>query len=161
MPTFKNFDNLCGYVVNVTTKNIAEVVSDVSEKLLNKAVDETVYKDISPNSFYENTFGLRNNAMAFETKYGGGKIGIIREINTIVTPDGKYPSDYLDNGNLDNSLYIVEWLNSGHKGQYKRMQIDYKGKMFYELAYNNLTKSSFLKRTVSDMLRTKGYKLKK
>ena len=161
MPVFDNLNSLNAYISNVTTKYIAEESMKISKDLLNKAIDETVYKDTSPNSFYENTFGLRNNAMSFETKYGSGTSGILRNIDTIIIPDGRYESYYLANGmgNLDNSLYIIEWLNNGHKGYYKNVSINYGGKMFYELAYENLFKASFYKRSISNMLKTKGYVL--
>jgi len=158
MPTFDTIDEVKLFVKMVTIPEITEVVSELGKETLNKAVDDTVYKEPSVDwgKSYDNTFGLRGNAGSQVSTYG--KAGVASRVHLFVEPKGKYPSFYLNKGSLDNSKFIVGWLNERDEGgYYKGNEVQPPNHKFIEKTALNLIKGNFLKKTVQEKLKTLGY----
>jgi len=159
MPTFTTISQLTSYVKEVTIKrDIIPVVKIVSQEKLNERVESELYDNVALNGdseFYDNTFGLRNNAISKVNEYGNGISNDSNMVSTYVDPDGKYPSHY--KGNEDNSKNIVKWLNDGHKGYYKGYTINDEGRNFIDKAQKDLTTGGELKKRITAKLKRLGY----
>ena len=155
MPVFSTLSEIDDYIVNVTLEEMATPTKIATEEKLNYRVEENLYRDVVINDdFYINTFSLLNSAESYAERYGTGIINTGLLVSTWVKPYAEYNSFYGGQSQKDN---IVDYLNNGHKGFYKSLTIDYEGKHFFEDATKDLSKGSFLKKTVSDYLKALGY----
>lgn len=166
MPVFDTIKNLQLYIQNVTIPQIADVVETEVKNELNKQVEKTVYKDafVGVNDeFYSHSFGLRDSAMADIMSIGNNLVGKGLFLDIYLNPKSSY---YSEDGTENVTSWIVELLNDGHGngtpnkgGYYKGKAINYKGRGFFELTYQNLIKSGELKKTIKNRLKQLGYQI--
>jgi hypothetical protein len=154
MPEFGTINQLDAYIRGVTIdKEIVPIIKIVSKEKLNERVESEVYENSLLNGdddFYENTFGLRDAAIATDTKLGiNGNL-----VETGIKPKGKYESYY---GSEDVTDKIVELLDQGHEGFFKGNAITYEARDFIEKAQNDLTKNNTLKKRITNKLKSLGY----
>lgn len=158
MPVFETITQLDNYVKEVTIKKeIIPVVKIVNEEKLNARVESEIYDNVAlngDNDFYENTFGLRDASLSSVTPFGNGVFFDGNLVETFLNPNSKYTAYY---GGQDVTNEIVDWLNNGHRGFYKGLTINDKGRKFIEKAQADLTKGSELKKRVTESLKRLGY----
>lgn len=150
MPTFDTINQLSNYVKKTTVREVAEKTGEVGEDKINERVEQNLYSKIDGGDFYENTFGLRNNAYSVIKEKGFGQY----ESDTMIRPEGEYPSDP---GGVSQKDNIVGWIEDGHKGFYKNKAINYEGRDIFEGANKDMTKGGFLKKTIGNYLKSIGY----
>ena len=158
MPTFDTLSQLTNYVKKTTLREVAGKVSEIGEKVVNDRVEQNLYARVSSGDFYENTFGLRNASESFITNRNdnmGGKSGL--ETNIFINPVGDYPADTGGYDGQSQSEFIVSWLENGHKGFYKNVAINYEGRDIFKDSHKDLIKGGFLKKSISDYLKSIGY----
>lgn len=158
MPVFGTLHQLDTYVKKVTIgRQIVPLVKNISEEKLNDRIESEIYDEIvngGDDSFYQNTYGLRNSATSTEEQYGNGIYNDGISIETKPKPKSNYVSYY---GGKSVKDKIVGWLNNGHAGFYKSKAVSVKGKKFIEKAQQDLVTGSELKKRVSNSLKLKGY----
>ena len=158
MPVFKTIPSMDAYILGVTIrKEIIPIVKIVTEEKLNDRVESEIYDNVAlggNDDFYSNTFGLRKSAESII--HGSGIVNDGSIVETRLKPKGKYEAYY---GNEDVTDDIVELLNNGHKGFYKNLSINDKGRHFIQEAQKDLTRGGELKKRVSNALKKIGYKI--
>ena len=152
MPIFNSIRELDLYLNQVTLPEIAEIVAEDVEFLLNETIEETVYSNINlvDTEYYQHTFGLRDSADSIVYRKGNEA-----EAEVYVKPKAMYSSYY--DGSMDNRGHIVGWLNDGHKGFYKNSEVDYQGRNFIERTFKKMFAGSRVKKTVQNALKLRGY----
>ena len=155
MPTFDTLSQLTNYVKKTTLREVAGKSGEIGEKVVNDRVEQNLYARVSSGDFYENTFGLRNASESYITNRNdnmGGKSGL--ETNIFINPAGDYPSYY---GGQSQAQFIVNYLESGHRGFFKGVPIDFEGRDIFKDSHKDLIKGGFLKKSISDYLKSIGY----
>jgi hypothetical protein len=158
MPIFETLDECFKYANAVTLLEVAEVVEDLGVEALNKVIYTEVYRytDNFADQPYEHTYGLMNQAQSDLLVYDNKKVPKTVELS--IDPKGKYPSFY-ENGNSDNSDFIVKWIDEGHKGYYLGQKINEKPKNIFEKTAQRLLKGGFLKNAITNRLKFLGYEI--
>ena len=158
MPTFDLVSQVINYAKKTTLPEVAGKVGEIGEKVVNDRVEQNLYARVSSGDFYENTFGLRNNSESFITSRNdnmGGKSGLETDIS--INPVGDYPADTGGYDGQSQAEFIVSWIENGHKGFYKGIPIRYEGRNIFKDAQKDLIKGGFLKKSISDYLKSIGY----
>ena len=152
MPIFNSIRELDLYLNQITLPEIAEIVAEDVEFLLNETIEETVYSNINlvDTEYYQHTFGLRDSAKSVVARNKDQHEAVV-----YVAPKEEYPSYY--SGSDNNKKNIVGWLNDGHKGFYKNSEVDYQGRNFIERTFKKMFAGSRVKKTVQNALKLRGY----